>query len=322
MFIPIAQLFHYLTIGLVVSINSIAVGLGEGLASYSALNAIHIQPKARSEILNANILGTALIETSAVLGLFIAIILLLGNSAEDITIPIGLAQFGICLAICFSGGVLGVVSGLPVQAACNTIAQQPFISQKIVSFMIMTQALIQTPIISALLVSLFINAQSSIAVTISDGLRLLAAGLAVGVGSIGPGIGLALFAKKAIEGLGKNRKIYNKILSFTLLSEAIIETPVIFCMVIAITLLFIVPAFPTENYIKAVCYFASALCIGLGTLGPGISSGKSAGAACFQIALRPEKYSDLSRTSLFAQGLIETVVIYCILMSFLLIFAT
>ena len=320
MIFPLAEFFHYITIGLAVGINSVAVGLGEGLVSYAAIDAIHKQPGSRSEIANANILGAALIETSAVLGLFVAIILLLGTPTGIITLPIGIAQLGICFAICFSGGVLGVVSGFPAQAACYAIGRQPFFAQKIVSFMIMTQALIQTPIISALIVSLFINSQSLSSTTISDALRLLAAGLAVGIGSVGPAIGLALFAKKAVEAIGKNKKAYNKILSFTLLSEAIIEMPVIFCMIIAIILLFIVPRITQESYVKAIAYVSAALCIGISTFGPGISSGRSAGAACEQIGANPENYSALSRVSLFSQGLIETVVIYAILVSLLLIF--
>ncbi len=316
------EFFHYITIALMVSVNAIAVGIGEGFASLAAIDASHKQPGARADILRTNILGSALIETSAIFGLLVAIILLLFSPEEGQTLIIGISELGICAAICFSGAVLGIVSGFPTRAACYAIARQPFIAQKITGFMIMTQALIQTPIISALLVAIFIKGQSTSITTISDSLRLLASGLCVGLGSIGPGIGLALFAQTAIAGIGINKKAYNKLLSFTLLSEVIIETPVIFCMVISIMLLFVVPQFATENYVKGICYIAAAICTGLGTIGPGIASGKSASAACTQIAYHPEKYSNLSRISLISQGLIETVVIYSVLVSVGLLFFT
>ena len=85
----------------------------------------------------------------------------------------------------------------------------------ITSFMLMTQVLIQTPMISAFLVSLFIQGQSNAALTMSDSLRLIASGLCVGIGSIGPAIGLGIFSKAAINSLGKNTKAYDKLLSFT-----------------------------------------------------------------------------------------------------------
>ena len=182
----------------------------------------------------------------------------------------------------------------------------------------MTQVLIQTPIISAFLVSLFIKGQSNAAVTMSDSLRLIASGLCVGIGSIGPAIGLGVFSRAAINSLGKNTKAYDKLLSFTFISEALIETPIIFCLLIALTLLFFVPQ-STDNAIDGVIFIGAALCTGLGTLGTGISSGITAAAACTQIGNNPDAYSMLSRTSILAQSLIETIVLYTIILSLLMI---
>ena len=139
------------------------------------------------------------------------------------------------------------------------------------------------------------------------------------IGSIGPAIGLSSFAKAAINSIGKNNKIYDKLLSFTFISEALIETPVIFCLLIAITLLFAVPYTTTENMIDGVIFLAAGLCTGLGTLGTGISSGITAAAACTQISNNPDAYNILSRTSLLAQSLIETIVLYTVILSLLMI---
>ena len=69
-------LFHYGTIAFSVALSSIGVGLGEGLTGLAALKALNIQPGARNEISKTFILGMALIETSAVVGLTVALILL------------------------------------------------------------------------------------------------------------------------------------------------------------------------------------------------------------------------------------------------------
>ena len=67
---------HYLTIALAVAVNSVGVGIGEGLTSLAALKALSLQPSAQSEISRIFILGMALIETSAVIGLTMSLMLL------------------------------------------------------------------------------------------------------------------------------------------------------------------------------------------------------------------------------------------------------
>jgi len=309
-----AEFVHYLIVALIIGINSIAVGIGEGLASASAVAAINRQPKAASEIRNCSVLGMALIETAAIIGVTISIIIL-GGSAEK-TLYFGIAEIGIALAICFAGFAIGLSSAWPAKKACMAIARQPFASKKIIQFMLITQTIIQTPIIFGFIIALFIKMQASSADSVADGLRLLASGLAIGLGSVGPVIGLSEFGGAACEGIGVNKKSYTKILSFTFVSEAIIETPVIFALVVAFGLLFLVPK--TDNIVTGVAYLASAICIGLGTLGPGISSGRTASAAARQIALKPEHYSIISRVSMFGQGLIDTSAIYALVVSFAL----
>ena len=313
------EFIHYTTIALVVGINSISVGIGEGMASATALESISRQPNARANIVRVAVLGMALIETAAIMGLLVSFILLLGTQPELKTWYSYLSEIGIAFAVCLSGFVIGIVSAWPVQAACHAITRQPFFSQRILGFMIMTQALIQTPLIAALIVALFIKIQAIDALTISDSCRLIASGLSIGLGSIGPAIGLALFAKAAINGLGINRNAYNKLFSFTLISEAIIETPVIFSLVIAIILLFTTPKPQTNDLLAGITFLAAGLCTGIGTMGTGISSGRTAAAACKQIAHNPELHGTLSRLSIFAQGLIETCTIYAILISLMLI---
>ena len=146
--------FHYGTIAFSICLSSLGVGLGEGLTGLSALEAIGIQPNAHSEITKTSILGMALIETSAVVGLTIALILLapVGNVPHlEYT---HYAELGIAFAIAISGFVVGIVSSYPARAACFTVARQPFFTQKIQSIMLLTQSLMQTPVIFAFMISL------------------------------------------------------------------------------------------------------------------------------------------------------------------------
>lgn len=318
--IDATEYFYFGAIALTTAINAIGVGIGQGLTSSAAVEGINQQPAAQNEITKIAILGMALIETAAVMGTVISFWLLLQVMNNSHNYYTNLAGIGIAFAICCSGFVLGLVSSLPARAACFSVARQPFFSQQITRFMMISLSLLQTPIIFGFLIALFIQAQATTITTMRDSLRLIASGICIGLGSIGPAIGLALFAQKACQGIGINRRAYNQVFSFTLISQAIIETPIIFSLMVSISLLFLVPMVPQENLLDGIALFSAGLCTGLGTIGPGISSGRTATAACEQIILNPEMHSSLSRVSMFAQGLIETAAIYAVLISFCLIF--
>lgn len=312
-----SQFLHFGTIALTVSINSISVGIGEGLTSQSALKAINKQPSAQNDIARIAVLGTALIETSAIMGVAIAFYLLLGSEVPSYIAHI--AEIGIALSICLSGFVIGLASSFPAKEACLSIARQPFFADKILRFMLITQSIMQTPIVFAFIIAMIIRAQTFTIETINQSLMLIAAGLCVGLGSIGPVIGLAIFAKHACRAISINRKAYSNLISFTFISQTIIETPIIFAMTISLMFIFYVHS---DSLLVAIAWLAAAFCMGIGTLGPGIASGKTAAAAVHQIALHPERHSILSRTSMFAQGLIDTCAIYSFLIAFLLILFT
>jgi F0F1-type ATP synthase membrane subunit c/vacuolar-type H+-ATPase subunit K len=314
------EYFHYGAITASIAISSISVGFGEGLISWSALKATDRQPTAKDDIMRVAIIGMTLVETVAILGLLISILLLIYTNIESTNQFSYYSELGIIIAMGITGLTIGLASTFPAQAACDAVARQPFFSHRISSFMLLAQVLIQTPMISAFLVSLFIQSQASSAVNMSDSLRLIASGLCIGLGSIGPAIGLSSFAKSAVLGLGKNIKAYDKLLSFTFISQALIETPIIFCLIIATTLLFVVPQPAVDTGLDGIIFLCAAFCTGLGTLGAGISSGRTAAAACSQIVENPPLYSILSRTSILAQTLIETMVLYTVILSLLMIF--
>src|SRR5262245_27949014 len=71
------EFLHYGAITVSIAISSISVGLGEGLISWSALQAIDRQPQAKDDVMRVAIIGMTLVETVAILGLLIAILLLL-----------------------------------------------------------------------------------------------------------------------------------------------------------------------------------------------------------------------------------------------------
>jgi len=64
----------------------------------------------------------------------------------------------------------------------------------------------------------------------------LAKAIAIGLGSIGPGIGIGLIGAKAMEAIGRNPEATNKILVPMLLAIAFAEAVAIYALVIAFSI--------------------------------------------------------------------------------------
>ncbi len=311
-------LLHYGTLGLTIACTSVGAGIGEGMAGVAAIKAIDTQPHAYSDILRLSIITTALIETTAVIGLFVAMMLLLGTPITPAPYTF-LAETGIGLALCLSGLVIGIASGFPAQEAIFSVARQPLMAPKILGFAIITQALVQTPIIAGFVVALLIKNFAITASTLPEALRLIAAGLCIGIGGIGPSIGLARFAQQASRALGLCKEAYARIISFSLVSQTLIETPLIFALIVSLMIFFVIPPLDETQLLTGIGTLAAAIAAGLGTLGTGISSGAVAGAVCEKLAT-DETAKALPRTSMFAQALIETTTIYAVLISLTILF--
>ncbi len=308
---------HYGTLGLTIATTSIGAGIGEGLAGVAAIQAIDRQPHAYSDILRISIITTALIETTAIIGLFAAIMLL--RTPTETAAYTFVAEIGIGLALCLSGLVIGIGSGFPAQEAILAISRQPLMASKILGFTIITQALVQTPIIAGFVVALLIKNFALTADCLPEALRLIAAGLCIGIGGIGPSLGLARFAQQASRSMGLCKEAYQRVLSFSLISQTLIETPLIFALIVSLMIFFFLPPLVETQLMIGIGAIAAAIAAGLGTLGTGISSGLVAGAACEKLATH-ETSTALSRTSMFAQALIETTTLYAMLISLAILY--
>jgi len=68
----------------------------------------------------------------------------------------------------------------------------------------------------------------------------LGAGLAMGLGAIGPGVGEGMVAAKTCEAIGKNPKESGLLTRTMLVGQAVSESTGIYSLVIALLLLFVV----------------------------------------------------------------------------------
>lgn len=70
---------------------------------------------------------------------------------------------------------------------------------------------------------------------------VLAAGIAMGIGSHGTGIGMGNAIKGAVEGVSRNPDTYGRILTTMMIGLAMIESLAIYALIIALLLLFANP---------------------------------------------------------------------------------
>lgn len=312
-----AELIYLMIVMLIVVVTAFSVGLGSSRAAQQAVQAINMQPAAQAEISKATTLGLALTETTAVLGLALGLYLVLRPLAPTADPFYGaLAHLALLLALGLPGFVAGYVSAAPLGAAAYAVARQPFTTGKIINLLLITLSFVQTPVILGFVISAWAHLQAASCTSFPSALKIIAAGLAIGLGSVGPIIGLAHFARGANQAIGMNRTLYSKIFSFTFISAALIETPFIFALIIAIVILQH-PA--TLTNLQSWACLAGAIAVGLSNLMPGLSSGRTATAACLELAKQPELYAQLSKTSIVVQSFIDSLALYGWIVALLLV---
>ncbi len=314
------QFLHVITVGLCVLVTTFSVCIGQGIIGYYSFTDSDVQPTAQNEITKNSLLGLVLLETSAIIGLLIALFMLFFTPETTTVInPLKhFAEIGIACAISITGLVTGYASAHVVKNASTAIARQPFFAQKIQTLMIISIAFMQTGILSAFIIALFIKNKAPFISSIHEGITCISAGLCIGLGSIGPLIGLSLFSQALCRSIGHNRDAYPSLFSFAIITQAFIEALLIFALLIALFIINTTGVYETIST-QTIQIMASAACIGLGTLATGIASGYVSSITCQNIAQKPSFASLFSRTNMLAQIFIETSALYAALIAFFLV---
>jgi len=73
----------------------------------------------------------------------------------------------------------------------------------------------------------------------TEAAKSLAAAIAIGVGAIGPGLGIGMLASKAMESIGRNPEATSKIQTAMILAIAFTEAIAIYALVVALIIKFV-----------------------------------------------------------------------------------
>lgn len=77
----------------------------------------------------------------------------------------------------------------------------------------------------------------------------------------------------------------------------------------------------SATVVASVSIAASTLCMAIGSIGPAMGEGRAIAQALSSIAQQPDEAGTLSRTLFIGLAMIESIAIYCFVISIILIFA-
>ncbi len=72
-----------------------------------------------------------------------------------------------------------------------------------------------------------------------EAMKLLAMGLAIGIGGMGPGIGIGIIAGKGVEAIGRNPEAASQVQTNMILGIAFAEAIAIYALVVALIIKFV-----------------------------------------------------------------------------------
>lgn len=153
------------------------------------------------------------------------------------------AYLGGALSIGLGAIGAGYGIGMAASEATKAITRQPNASGKITKVMLVGQAVTESPAIFALLIALFLVFKVYHVpeqITLANIAGLLAAGICMGFGAMGPGVGSGMANASACTGMGVQPENENAIMRTMLIGQAVSQSTSVYALVISMLLLFVI----------------------------------------------------------------------------------
>ncbi|OQX60589.1 MAG: F0F1 ATP synthase subunit C [Desulfococcus sp. 4484_241] len=227
--------------GLCMGLGSIGAGIGSGLPAGACCLGISRQPEMSDKLTTNMLIGSSIAQTTAIYSLAVSLMMLFLNLSSHPVSPTWAAVVGAGLSVGLAAIGPAIGEGMAAKAACDGIARKPQASVQITSLMLLGMAVTESTGVYGLLISVILLFKSFAATTaIAPAMALLSAGLCMGIGAIGPGIGEGYTASAAIKWTGRNEKGAGVITRTMLVGQAVSESTGIYSLVIAFIMIFVV----------------------------------------------------------------------------------
>ena len=227
--------------GFCMGFGAVGSGIGSGFPGGQACQGIARQPAVTSRLTTNMLIGSAVCQTPAIFSMVVALMLIFMNFTQA---PLG-PTWAALVGAGFSTGLAAIGSGygggLAAGASCEGISRQPESVGNVTTVMLVGQAVAQTPSIFGLLVSFILLFKSfPESYQLQSAMALLGAGLCMGFGGIGPGVGNGMAAEGAVKWVARNMKNAGELMRIMLVGQAVSQSTAIYAMVVALVLIFVV----------------------------------------------------------------------------------
>lgn len=226
--------------GLCTGLGAIGSGIGAGFPAGAACEGMVRQPGMSGKLTTNMLIGSAVCQTPAVFALVISFILLYTDFSAKPLWPTWAAVLGAGLSTGLSAIGAGIGSGMVAQSSCEGVARQPSAATVTTNSMLLGQAITQTTAIYGLLIGFILLFKSyPPSEAIAPAMALLSAGICMGIGGIGPGIGEGITAQAAVKWISRSEESIGDITRNMLVGMAVAESTGIYAMVISLILIFV-----------------------------------------------------------------------------------
>ncbi len=227
--------------GLSMGFGAIGSGVGSGFPAGEACRGLARQPAMASRLTTNMLIGAAVCQTPAIFAIVVSLILMFSDFSSFPLHPTWAALLGAGLSTGLAAIGSGTGGGLAAGASCEGIARQPESLGNVTSTMLVGQAVSQTPAIFGLLISFILLFRAfPESAALSAAMAPLGAGLCMGFGGIGPGIGNGVTAEQAVRWVARNLENTGGLTRTMLVGQAVSQSTAIYAMVISLVLIFVV----------------------------------------------------------------------------------
>jgi ATP synthase F0 subunit c len=227
--------------GLCMGFGAIGSGIGSGFPGGQACLGQMRQPQMAGRLTTNMLIGSAVCQTPAIFAMVVSLILMFLDFGSEPVAPTWAALVGAGLSTGLAAIGSGMGGGFAAGASCEAVARQPESVGPVTTTMLVGQAVAQTPSIFGLLISFVLIFKAFPAsASLQSAMALLGAGLCMGFGGIGPGIGNGMAAEGAVRWVGRNLQNAGDLMRIMLVGQAVSQSTAIYAMVISLVLIFVV----------------------------------------------------------------------------------
>jgi F-type H+-transporting ATPase subunit c len=224
---------------------------------------------------------------------------------------------GLAIGLGAVGAAIG--EGYTAAQANLAVSRNTELSGDIFKNMLVGQAVAESASIFSLVIAILLLFIDDSGASLTRAAALGGAGLCMGFGAMGSGVGAGLPGGAACFGIARQPAVAPRLTTNMLIGSAVCQTPAIFSMVVALMLIFMdfsaAPLWPVW-----AALLGAGLSTGLAAIGSGYGGGLAAAASCEGIARQPNTVPNVTTIMLVGQAVAQTPSIFGLLVSFVLMF--